>query len=986
MAISESQQKGLLAFTSLTFGVAPDSATLESLSSRLEESGSLASLGNQLLSSDRFASQFEEGATRADKIEVLLNRLGLEDGSDGYEAASDFLTARLEAGQSPAQSLITLVEKMSDLDSISADDLSTAGRTQLEQAYQALFNKADVSLAYAQSGVSGLSQPQLLSNVDFSEGSTLLAQQEIQFLSNKGGGAYLTTGTDNLLGGDANDIAVGTISPFATANTLNADDRIDGGSGFDVVRLNVGANFGGFSDNGGISNVERIDLINTGSTAREFNAAGIESAPRFLIDAREGGVVNLTNVESLDSYVTLRGLESGSFSVGYADGVTSGANDTARLSLLNVGTSSAVNLQGMSGVESVSLYASGINQINTEALSSVANYTVRGDGDLTVANALNASVRSFNASELRGDLNVTLGANVRANASLTGGSGDDTVTITAGGTAAYALNNIETVSLANTDALTFTARNSSGINTVDVTAASAGATITGLNSDITLNLAGVTDSGLVTLSNNGETTVNVSETDTGRNATLNNSSNVSLNVATGGAYSGTLTANAAQVVTLAALGAVTGTVSAAQATELNVTSVETASDVTFTAAKAQSLTINADENFTVNDASTLTGLQSLNATVGEDATLTTGALGAVEGVTLQGEGDVVLGNLGTADRDAALQIDANSINDLTVGTIDANGVVVNADSVQGAVALGTINAGDEGDVTLNLANTTGAVTLGDVTGASVTVNASEALGEVSVGAIEVASSLTFNGPELSSVTGSGDNGEVAITATGESFSGVLNGGLENDTFTITGDEDTSSYSITGDLDLGENTLTVDASGFTPGESNGNVSATGVAIDVSGLNGADVTITGTNASDTIMAGSGDDSITTGGSGNIVTGGMGADTFIFSDDGDADTTQFNTITDFQVGTDILSNFAGTSYDSDTAFGYLENAGVAGTGNVVEFTGFDFDGAGTGDLGSVYQFNNAFYAINDDGSSVVQLTGITAANAGLTDATPA
>lgn len=43
-----------------------------------------------------------------------------------------------------------------------------------------------------------------------------------------------------------------------------------------MLAVDVQGNFGGFSDTGGLQNVETVALTNTGSIARTFNATGVE--------------------------------------------------------------------------------------------------------------------------------------------------------------------------------------------------------------------------------------------------------------------------------------------------------------------------------------------------------------------------------------------------------------------------------------------------------------------------------------------------------------------------------------------------------------------------------------------------------------------------------------------------------------------------------------------------------------------------------------
>lgn len=1008
MAITQQQQNNLLAFTSLAFNQAPDSTVLESLSNRLEQSGSLVALGNDILSGERFASQFDANATRAEKIELILNRLGLENdtsvSNDGFDVAASFVTNRLEEGATVSQALAGLTDKLFSLDQVAEDDLTADARAQLEDAAATLMNKAQVSLDYAQSSATGVSDMALLNDVGASQGSVLLAQQYVDFVADKGNGTTLSASAETVQGTATNDITVGTVSSLSTANTLNADDQINGGAGFDVVRLDVSANFGGFSDEGGITGVERIDLNNTGSIDRTFNATGVEGDVRYVIDGSNGGVVNLSNVGSIGSRATLLNVDSGSFTLGYDAEAVTGSSDTALMSLLNVGTDGTVSLNA-SDVESAELYVSGDNDLDLTGVSAT-DYTVFGDGDLSIANPLDSSIESFDASGMSGDLSVILGAGTRANASLSAGSGDDSVTITADGAAAYALSGFETVSLANNaGALTFTARSASGIETIEFGGDSAGGTVSGLgNSDITLALQadnnGTTDGDSIVLTNAGATTVSVSDDDAAdnsnqvvdRNVTLSNSNSLSLNVAANNSYSGTLTASSATALSIAAAGALdSATVNASSATNVDITEVAEDSTLTLTSSSAELLTVSTDAALNLAG-STLGALQTLDADLGADGVLTTGALEAINTLNLTGSGEAVIGALGSATlTDYGVTVNAGSLNDvatgndgvaLTVGTINTQGtdVAVNAAEVLGGVTLGNINASNgansAGDVNLDLSNVSGAISFGTIEGNNVAIDVANALDTVTYGNISVESSLTVQGAQLAA-------NALSITTTGDSFVGVFNGGLEVDSFAVTGDTDTTSYTVSGDLDLGNDTVTVDASGVTATQADGSPAT--VAIDVSGLSGASTTLTGADGDDEIVGSSGDDEITGGAGADTLTGGAGADTFVVTGAAGGATAELDIITDFTQGEDILDGYTAVA-DADGAATQLTAAlgGNVTAGEVTQFSGFDVNGAvedGTTNQ-DVFQYESTFFAVSN--GNVIQLVGVTAN--GLTEASSA
>jgi hypothetical protein len=89
---------------------------------------------------------------------------------------------------------------------------------------------------------------------------------------------------------DADDIIEAVSATLSSAKTLNADDSIDGGEGYDTLSVEMQGNFGGFSEDGGVVNVENIDLTSASSIGRTFDATGVEGAEKYTLDATEGAL------------------------------------------------------------------------------------------------------------------------------------------------------------------------------------------------------------------------------------------------------------------------------------------------------------------------------------------------------------------------------------------------------------------------------------------------------------------------------------------------------------------------------------------------------------------------------------------------------------------------------------------------------------------------------------------------------------------------
>ncbi|MBT2787214.1 MULTISPECIES: hypothetical protein [unclassified Halomonas] len=158
MAITEQQKMNLLGVTSFMFNFAPDQASFARFEAIIDANPSFYALGTDLAKTEAFTSQFDADATRDEKIDVILSRLGLEEGSQGYVRGTDFINQRLDDGIPEGQVLMEIGEKL-------LQDTPPEG---LEGAAAVLRNKIAVSEAYLESGVEGYSSdtlPNLLANI-----------------------------------------------------------------------------------------------------------------------------------------------------------------------------------------------------------------------------------------------------------------------------------------------------------------------------------------------------------------------------------------------------------------------------------------------------------------------------------------------------------------------------------------------------------------------------------------------------------------------------------------------------------------------------------------------------------------------------------------------------------------------------------------------------------------------------------------------------
>lgn len=645
--------------------------------------------------------------------------------------------------------------------------------------------------------------------------------------------ALTTSTTDNLKGGLADDIFTSITSALASANTLNATDKIDGGAGNDTLKVDIGTNFAGFTT-GSVTNVETLSLNNVSNSDRTFDATGVTGVTTLTVDATNGSVSSVANLGTGVKTINLTnqtgsttGGNSAAFATSFATGSAeiAGTSDSVALNLNNVGGTATAGkgtvTLNLGSFENVNIASTGANVISLANTAGIKAVTVTGAGSLNLtAIPAGATLTTFDASAATGAVTAVLSAatgqvlktiatgsgadavtieakDVVANATISGGAGTDTLTIgdSTGVTAVeYNLSGFETVAFSGSGNLLF-----SGTKTTDVTTVSSNKTATVTTGDVTLVNMGA---GNLTVQSKGAAANNLSTDGTG-SATVNYSATVAASTTSSSdANSATFTADSASTLTVGvgAYVAQSGAISAAKATSVALT-VASGKDVggtertsfgsTITAAKATSFTVTAD--------GTLAAAATINAAIATSGTVTNGT---------------------------------------SAGTLALT-----------TPKLTSLNVTTGSGLTLNPAGT-------DLSGLQSLTLAANA-GTTALGALGKISSLTLSGTgavtgNLSTITtgnlGGANDYSLSLTATG------LKGGLTVGTLNVNPGYDVSinTSGMTGDFtdtSIGATTVgrnvTITAAGSTGALTTGNVSGTGaVSIDATGTKSATIgTVTG-----------------------------------------------------------------------------------------------------------------------------------------------
>ena len=308
--------------------------------------------------------------------------------------------------------------------------------------------------------------------------------------------------TDSLVGNGSSTTFTGAFSNLASANTLQTTDKIDGVSGTNTLKLDLGASWTGFTS-GGIKNVGTIAINNTTNQALAFDVTGTVGANSFSL-TNTTGRIDLTNVASGTNTITLNGgagvSANNTFSSTFASGAAelTGTTDVLALNLNAVGAATST----VSGVSTYKYNALTLNSFETiNATSTGANFVAFAGADLKALNfsgsgALTVlyvptSLTSFDASKMTGNVTATLGSNEGSTtypaslATINGGSGDDTITAYLGG---GIVGNATVAGGAGANKLTLTAKGDqstqftmSGIQTLEIRNGAKTVTFSGAN-------------------------------------------------------------------------------------------------------------------------------------------------------------------------------------------------------------------------------------------------------------------------------------------------------------------------------------------------------------------------------------------------------------------------------------------------------------------------------------------------------------------------
>ena len=251
-----------------------------------------------------------------------------------------------------------------------------------------------------------------------------------------------TTSDETLTGNSGTDIFNATVSSFADRNTLNVNDKIDGGAGKDMLNVTVNDSFTGFVD-GYVKNVESLNLTNSSNAQRVFNAAKVEGLKSVSTHGADG--IRITDLANIVDLTVVDQKDTTKVGIAYNTNLTDGESDTQNLTLNNVGRETAVAEATPTDrhVKSLKVEFNGIENLNITTrenksyIKEVENkvITVKGEADLNIATkdkdtspSSTDFVKSLDASAMTGNLVADL-SDSRKYSSVKSGNGNDTIVV-----------------------------------------------------------------------------------------------------------------------------------------------------------------------------------------------------------------------------------------------------------------------------------------------------------------------------------------------------------------------------------------------------------------------------------------------------------------------------------------------------------------------------------------------------------------------------
>lgn len=682
---------------------------------------------------------------------------------------------------------------------------------------------------------------------------------------------------------------------FAAGTGLTSADTVDGGTGTDTVALTSNTAVAATNFNN-VKNVEVITVANTntavaittqdtlvaaGATLTLSNAAN-SGILTFNGSAETNGQFNITGGTGVDNITGGAGDDTFKFvaGTGLTTDTVNGGTGTDTVTLTGTTAVTATQFNNVSNIEAITLP----DMVNTSVAITTANALVASGATLTLSNAANAGVLTFNgAAETDGHFKITGGS---GNDTITGGSGNDTLTGGGGGDSITAGTGSDTLSgeLGND---TFTLAAVSGLTQADVIDGGAGSDTVALTGNTAFTASNdfdnVSNIETITLANTS-TAVSITTKDTlvaaGATLTLSTST-------TGG-----LTFNGAAETDGA----------------FSITSSGASNDTITGGSDADSITCG-------------TGTDSIAGGGGDDAITFAAGTGLTTADTVDGGNGIDTVALTGTTAVAATNFDnVSNIEVITVANTTTAVAITTKDTLVAAGAALTLQATTltSGVLTFDGSAETNGTFIITGGGAGDTIKGGSGNDTLDGGA--GSNNITPGLGNDTVISGSGNDIFSFAAVTGLTSADSVDGGSGTDTVALTGN---TAFTAASDFDAVKNIEAITLSNtntdvsittkdtlvsasaaltLTNAANSGVLTFNGSAetdgtFTVSGGTGNDVitggagndTLSGSTGSDTLVGGGGNDTITSGAGSDSITGNGGADSITLGSSANDNTRQ-------------------------------------------------------------------------------------------------
>ena len=353
----------------------------------------------QLMLESQAARDYYSGSIDNDRdyIELIYKNILGKD----YTKDPDGINAwvmHLQAGNTRGETLIKLFEVAQSAEARAADPVAAA-----------VFDNKTAISAYMAEKIAGIQQD-LSGNYDYrpfqeiikTTTATNLEEQRAKVDALASSTIHnLSTDTNDITGTVGQDIFNAVADSLVSNATLKPTDKIDGGSGENTLNVRVNDNFNGMTT-GYIKNIDNLNLTSNASTAKTFNARGIEGLKRVTLDSQNG--LNLLNPKNIVD-VSIENLKSNvdKFNLHYNTDTIAGVNDSQNLTLDNVN----LHKHAITGV--VGSDDAGINIPNIETLN-ISTKGTKSTVAIKSGNAGTSNQNHYKTINVKGNTDLTVKA------------------------------------------------------------------------------------------------------------------------------------------------------------------------------------------------------------------------------------------------------------------------------------------------------------------------------------------------------------------------------------------------------------------------------------------------------------------------------------------------------------------------------------------------------------------------------------------------